>query len=533
MHNPQHLTFTADLDSLELALPEAVSLDEDARTIEGTIVPFNIDARRTSYGKPVRFTPGCLIVPKDLSRVKLLEDHDHGRPVGYALSLDQNDTHARARFQVPPGAAGDQALAAARDHLRDGLSVGVDIRRGNLSEDGNTYIVSEAVINEVSLCSIPAFEDARVTRVTASQQQPTDPADDPDEPDEDDVDDQDTDPDDVDPDEDTQEETNMPKPKTPAGQFNQAPAFHGTKTGSKITLSAAFDAIAAAVQTASSASEVQAALTDILPAADVGKGLLTEAQIGELWQARGAETPYVDFAYTRKQLTSGLKMMGWAWNARPSVGDYTGNKTEIPSSTASTKPIEASVARMAGGWDVDRIYVDLADGAMLNELVNMAIQDYGDKINAKARAGLLAAATTVTTNDLDLSGVLTSVGAASTEIGARIDYLAMAADVWSDFAGLTALEVPWWLRTTEGINIGQSQGNVGNVKLWVDPDLTAGTWVAGDKRAANWWDKNPPIRVQAVDLPRGGVDVAVFGYYASVVSETRAVWTGTTAPAVP
>ena len=33
---------------------------------------------------------------------------------------------------------------------------------------------------------------------------------------------------------------------------------------------------------------------------------------------------------------------------------------------------------------------------------------------------------------------------------------------------------------------------------------------------------------QAVDLPRGGVDAGVFGYYAGLVNEPRAVFKGST-----
>ena len=34
---------------------------------------------------------------------------------------------------------------------------------------------------------------------------------------------------------------------------------------------------------------------------------------------------------------------------------------------------------------------------------------------------------------------------------------------------------------------------------------------------------DPPIKVQALDIPRGGVDLGVFGYVAAMVTDPRAV----------
>lgn len=34
--------------------------------------------------------------------------------------------------------------------------------------------------------------------------------------------------------------------------------------------------------------------------------------------------------------------------------------------------------------------------------------------------------------------------------------------------------------------------------------------IAIDKRAADFYEKNPPVRVNAVDLPKGGIDLGLF-----------------------
>lgn len=476
----------ADLAGLTLALPNRVEFDADSRTISGDILPFGVDAPRTSFGRPVRFSAGCLVVPQDIGRVKLLVDHDHSQPVGFALSLDQNSNAARASFRVGNGPAGDLALSQAADRLRDGLSVGIDIIAGH--DDGDTYVVDQAAINEVSLCAIPAFSDARVTSVTASH---------------------------------------TPTPKDQVPTFNHGPAFSGQQQRSRLTLAAAYDAIANAIQTASSAADIRAALSDVIPTDDAGKGLLPDQLIGEVWQAVHEATPYLDFAFTRKPLT-GLKGVGWAWQTRAQVQDYTGNKAAVPSNKPKTKAVEAEAKRLAGGWDVDRVFLDLGDGSMVREIIEQAVADYKDKSNIRARDLLLAGATTISSAGLTLDQLLIQLGSQSVQIGARLDYLSVASDVWTSFAGLTRAEVPWWLDLSEGVNLGADSGSIGKIKLWVDPDLAAGQWIGGDKRAATWWSKEPPVRVQAVDLPRGGVDAGVFGYYAGLVNEPLAVFKGST-----
>ena len=271
----------------------------------------------------------------------------------------------------------------------------------------------------------------------------------------------------------------------------------------------------------------QAALADVVPANDLGKGLLPTQLTGELWTAQDVPQPYLDFAVTTKALTS-IRLQGWAWNARPKVADYAGNKAEIPTNNVSTKLIEANAQRLAGGWDIDRAFVDLGDGAMVREILEMAVVDYKEKANAKARDAILAGGTAVKSTGMALDDILIDISGRAVSIGARIDYVAIAADVWATFAGLSKDAVPWWLSSGDGVALGSASGAIGSVKVFVDPALTSGQWVAGDKRATTWWSKEPPIRVQAVDLPKGGIDAGVFGYYAVKVNEPRAIWTGDT-----
>jgi HK97 family phage prohead protease len=151
-----------------------VTLSRESRTITGTITVFNTP---TSDYRRIVLADGALIPRMPLSRVKMLRDHDQRDPVGFMASLS-SDTRT-ATFSIPEGANGDRALEEAANGLRDGLSVGFNVLTnddGTLAasydEETGTWTVYAAELVEVSLCAIPAYQDAGVTDVKATRSTP-------------------------------------------------------------------------------------------------------------------------------------------------------------------------------------------------------------------------------------------------------------------------------------------------------------------------------------------------------------------------
>ena len=507
---------TVDLEELTLSLPTPPAVDVERRTITGLIVPFGVVADRTNAG-PVKFAAGSLLVPSDLSRIKLLIDHDPKQSVGYCIALDQTPAGAVATFKVAPGPAGDDALAQAGpdQRTRDGLSVGIDPRRRHRPADGQHIEVTAAALNEVSLCSMPAYSEARVTRVIASTHRKETTK----------------------MDEETNIETSAPAPVTAAAQpagdmitpaVQPAPFTAAQPASQPASSLEVFEQVASMLQTGMTGAQITAALADVTTAADPAHSLLPAGIIEKAWQAHEAERPYINNAVTNtKPLGTGFKLMAWGWKTRPTVGDYEGNKTEIPSTGVEDVLFEGPVYRVAGGNDVDRIFVDMGDGQMIDELFEGYLADYMLKSDAKVRAALLAAARNLNSGaefvaPASLPAALVTLGLAMPK-GSRIDYVAVAEDVWSDVAGLTRDQVPWWLSSADGLDIGTSEGTIGRTKFWVDPELASGEVLGGDKRAHTYREKKPPVKVQAVDVAKGGVDLAVFGYAAQFTSEPRAI----------
>lgn len=154
-------TFRFDGDAMTFAA------DSEKRTITGTIMIYGVEADN-GWGK-FTFKKGALEWNKSaVSRVKFLRNHDWDQLLGHALGISATDSSVAATFKVAPGAEGDKNLALAEAGTLDGLSVGIDIVEWTDDKDGN-FTVTKAILNEVSLTPRPAFEDARLTKVTASK----------------------------------------------------------------------------------------------------------------------------------------------------------------------------------------------------------------------------------------------------------------------------------------------------------------------------------------------------------------------------
>lgn len=177
---PPALIRASNGGSLQLPAPGAVTGDTERRLIEGLVVPFGV-AGETSGGR-LRFSAGRLSVSAP-RRIKLLTEHDQHRPVAVGQSFDEVDAAEADRrlaalgaepqglgglwgtFSVPAGEAGDQAIADARAGLRDAFSVGVqldDATTTRLRRANGSAVDAAGQLREVSLVSVPAFDDARL-----------------------------------------------------------------------------------------------------------------------------------------------------------------------------------------------------------------------------------------------------------------------------------------------------------------------------------------------------------------------------------
>lgn len=154
--NPNAITFDGRIFAADIA----------TRQIEGLIVPFG-KVGNTSAG-PVVFEASAFNDFEEHNIVLNME-HDRTRPIGRGIAGSQKVTPAgiSMAFKIAPTTAGNDALVEASEGLRPSFSIEAtadqyEIRKG-------VMVVSAATLTAVAAVTHPAFKDANVTKVAASE----------------------------------------------------------------------------------------------------------------------------------------------------------------------------------------------------------------------------------------------------------------------------------------------------------------------------------------------------------------------------
>ena len=148
---------------------EAASIEcsEERREISGKIVPMGTgEVGNTNMGGVV-FEAGSIDIT-DVSKIKLLSQHQISKPVGRMISAEIKPDGIYATFKLSRSTGGNDALIQAQEGLVSGLSVGAEVIASKPSRDGH-IVVSKAKLKEVSLVTEPAFKSAQVLEIAAEE----------------------------------------------------------------------------------------------------------------------------------------------------------------------------------------------------------------------------------------------------------------------------------------------------------------------------------------------------------------------------
>ena len=154
---------------METLIIEASSIEcsEERREISGKIVPMGTgEVGYTNMGGVV-FEAGSIDV-SDISKIKLLSQHDMKKPVGRMTAAEVRPDGIYATFKLSRSTGGNDALIQAQEGLVSGLSVGAEVIASKPSRDGH-IVVSAAKLKEVSLVTEPAFKSAQVLEIAAEE----------------------------------------------------------------------------------------------------------------------------------------------------------------------------------------------------------------------------------------------------------------------------------------------------------------------------------------------------------------------------
>lgn len=149
--------------------PLNVRLDDDGTaTLSGRAVPYDTDA--TIGGSfTERFLPGSVNV-EQLAGAPVLWNHDRSEVVGHIITARNEDDGAYVDAVIQPTSRGRDAITLLRSGSINGLSVGFEPITQTWTDD--TVTRSSVRVREVSLATIPAYEDAKVLAVRKEQPVP-------------------------------------------------------------------------------------------------------------------------------------------------------------------------------------------------------------------------------------------------------------------------------------------------------------------------------------------------------------------------
>jgi hypothetical protein len=512
------LTFAADLTA-----------GTAARTIAGMAAPWGVPGY-TSAGR-LTLLAGSLTLPDDLSAVKLMDYHQQPpAAIGFCTGAESTDAGLSMSFQLGTTPACTLALTEAAEGLRDGLSVElVDVVLDSQDQ------VTSALVTGVALVPVPAFAPARVTQVAASHNPPATPerntampeptapeataaegdtatilvtgpvAPAPDAP---------ADTPAADAAQAPQVAASLHRPTRPAQAPAGLPSVHGagTSTHSRADVTAALQRVMHGV----SRPELEAALSDII-ATDTFGIVGQDSYVGQLWNANTFERRFVPLL-RNADLTS-WKVNGWRWVTKPEVGDYAGDKAAIPSNTVEVEPADTTAARLAGGHDLDRKFRDFGDTEFLDAYMAAMTESYARKSDAKA-AAFIAASATVGTPTASGGTLLDAAILAAAELedltdGGAPDYFIVGRSNMLDLAAITEADRLAYLALF-GVDPAK----------FIKSNLAAfqGKVVAGMKNAGTFYElPGSPIRVEALDIAKGGIDEALFGYWATLLHDANGI----------
>lgn len=511
--------------------------------IKGTVIPYGAPGRTS--GGVLKIHAGAVTVPADIGRVKLLRDHSTQpgwTPVGKAVDMTETADGLDMTFEIGDTPDGRAAIADIEAGIRDALSVEViDTQvRGDTLEAG--------ILTAVALVPIPAFDDARISEVTAAQdddplrltfsadspglattgdtqhntatEEDTPVADDEkrtvrdtvtEEQDTPKQTDQDQNGNDGDQGDDGDEEQDQDSSQVTAAR---APRGLMVKQHAPLTFSQAVDTIQR-MRTGQAGAEMTAALADITRSAN--PAVSAPQWLGQLWD--GAEyTREIVPTFTQATLTR-MKAVGWRFTKKPEVDDYKGDKTEVPTNTVATEPVEVAARRLAAGHDIDRCYFDFNEREFLQAFFNARVVDY--KIKTDERAAKFA--------------VESAKSAPKVTTGTEPDLLHAAARARMLIKQRTRVEPSTYLVNPSSMfglfQITQLDNPAYLDLLGVKPDrflatdlVPEGQVIAYAKQAMTWFElPGSPIRVDAERIDHGGKDSGIFGYYATILNNAQGV----------
>jgi HK97 family phage prohead protease len=453
---------------------DAAAGEDAPRTITGIAVPWDTVAT-VSGGEKVMFKRGAFDL--NAKPARLLENHD-GRPIGIVSELVDLDNGLGFSATFARSKAADDVVELIQMSAYDSVSVGAVPKKFKYDKNG-VMVVSSAELQELSVVAVPAYADAQIESIAASEHDPEE------------VEEESTEPQ---PDTSLQEETMSQENQVEASApdvIPTSPIFASAKKDFK--LPSAGEWISAQMQGGAIAAEFNARIRAAAPdvtTADLD-GIMPQPILAPIYSGIQGLRPVVDAIGARQMPQSGKVFIVPKITTHTSIGGPQTQNTTITAGQFIVDDIQITKDIYGGYVEVSEASIDWSSPEVLNGL----LEDMGKKYalaTDNAAADALLAGTSQTTGNVattDPTDWIAKVYACANTILANGNYLPdhlfVSGDVFAQLGQLSGTDDrPLFpqvgpMNAFGTMNPGSREAFVFGLRLVVDTNFAAKTTIVG------------------------------------------------------
>jgi HK97 family phage major capsid protein len=485
--------------------------NEATRQISGIVVPFG-KTGNTSAG-PVIFEVGSISNP-DPKPVKFLLQHQADRPIGRAIEFQVTPGGITGTFKVSNTTAGSDALVEASDGLRDGLSVGAQIDKFTV-KDGVMHVTAAKIV-EVSLVHAPAFSDAVVTDVAASEAEAVADT----IPEEDQV---------------SEQPIETPEVEVEAAAAPVVQASSPIQTAPRLNITAA-GYLENSIKAMTGNDEARQYVRAADDSTSTNTGLTLPQHLQEFVTNTIADRPAVNAVSRQALVSSGMTFTVPKLGTAPTVAST--SEGTAPSETGMTSDyLTGTVVKYAGANDVSWELIDRSSPEFYAELLTQMQNAYAKATDEAVLSVLASGGTQAATTAATAAGFISYVGTESAACFAgskkKARNVVINTDWWGTLLGATdtagrPLFTASNVQNNPGVLSGQGiEGNIMGLNVYVDPYTSVTTKIDDSAfivapEAVTWYEA-PTTRLQVQLIETGQVRVGVYGYGCALVKQASGI----------
>jgi HK97 family phage prohead protease len=354
---------------------DAAAGEDAPRTITGIAVPWDTVAT-VSGGEKVMFKRGAFDL--NAKSARLLENHD-GRPIGIVSELVDLDNGLGFSATFARSKAADDVVELIQMSAYDSVSVGAIPKKFKYDKNG-VMIVSSAILSELSVVAVPAFADAIIDSIAAS------------EPDPEEVEEESTEPQ---PDTSLQEETMSQETQVEASALDAiptSPIFAAARREIKLPTPSEYitKMLQGGAEFAEFNTRLRAAAPDVFTS-DI-PGLLPEPIIQPVYNSLIGRRNVIDAIGARQAPRAGKVFIRPEVTTHSSIAQVTENNNNIQSGTFVVTDNQVTKLQFGGYVEVSQFSIDTSSpeilGILLDDMTRVYAKQTETYVEAQIEAGI-------------------------------------------------------------------------------------------------------------------------------------------------